>query len=69
MTPNIKKFVKSLVFNFPLFFPFLKAQKALLEAEAEKVPNSAESTEIDEPVQTVFIDAPPPKGQKISKEN
>jgi len=38
------------------------AQKALLEAEAEKVPNSAESTEIDEPaVQTVFIDAPPPK--------
>jgi la-related protein 1 len=37
------------------------AQKALIEAEAEKVPNSAESTEIDEPVQTVFIDAPPPK--------
>lgn len=38
------------------------AQKALLEAEAEKVPNSAESTEIDEePVETVFIDAPPPK--------
>merc|ERR1712166_1123995 len=38
------------------------AQKALIEAEAEKVPNSAESTEIDEPVQpVVFIDAPPPK--------
>ena len=44
-----------------LLFSFSKAQKALLEAEAEKVPNSAESTEIDEPVQTVFIDAPPPK--------
>ena len=44
------------------FFLFQKAQKALLEAEAEKVPNSAESTEIDEePVETVFIDAPPPK--------
>ena len=60
LTPYIKKIVKKHIIWF--FFPFLKAQKALLEAEAEKVPNSAESTEIDEPaVQTVFIDAPPPK--------
>ena len=68
MTPYIKKSVKSVI-QISFYFPFLKAQKALIEAEAEKVPNSAESTEIDEPVQTVFIDAPPPKGQKISKEN
>ena len=42
------------------FFKFQAAAKVL--AEAEKLTGkSAESSDVDEPQQTVFIDAPPPK--------
>ena len=43
-----------------LLFEFQAAAKVL--AEAEKLTGkSAESSDVDEPQQTVFIDAPPPK--------
>ena len=50
----------AMTFKTCFLFQFQAAAKVL--AEAEKLTGkSAESSDVDEPQQTVFIDAPPPK--------